>query len=104
MPPPGHHDIELIIGALHAHGITRLHGFGVKTGGLIRTGHLLASADSMAWSFAARHQPPLPGCETRHRTCANCPRYATRWYTRIRAALRTAFIQPPLFDLYGGDT
>jgi hypothetical protein len=96
--------IELIIGALHAHGITGLHGFGVKLHGLVRCGHLLASADSMAWSFAARHQPPLPGCELRHINCANCHRYATRWYTHVRASLdRTAYTQPPLFDLHGGD-
>ena len=49
---------ELILDALHARGLTRLHGFGIKIGGLIRCGHLLTSADSMAWSFAARHQPP----------------------------------------------
>lgn len=29
----------------------RLHGFGVKKRGLERYGHLLTSADSMAWSF-----------------------------------------------------
>jgi len=96
--------IELIIRSLRAHGITRLHGFGVKLHGLVHCGHLLASADSMAWSFAARHQPPLPGCELRHINCANCPRYAARWYARVRASLSTAaFTQPPLFDLYGGD-
>ena len=94
---------ELIIRALHAHGITALHGFGVKISGLIRCGHLLTSADSMAWSFAARRQPPLPGCGTRHRNCANCLRYATTWYTRVRAALATACTQPPLFELHGGD-
>ncbi len=31
-----------------------LHGFGCKTLGIARYGHLLASADSMAWSFNAR--------------------------------------------------
>jgi hypothetical protein len=95
---------ELIITGVRAHGIHRLHGFGVKIQGLIRCGHLLTSADSMAWSFAARHQPPLPGCETRHRNCANCHRYAARWYTRIRVSLTSiTYTQPPLFDLYGGD-
>ena len=97
---------ELILDALHARGLTRLHGFGIKIGGLIRCGHLLSSADSMAWSFAARHQPPMPGCETRHLNCANCPRYAARWSTHVRTTLtstRTGYAQPPLFDLYGGD-
>jgi hypothetical protein len=96
--------IDLIIRALHAHGITRLHGFGVKLHGLVNCGHLLTSADSMAWSFAARHQPPLPGCELRHINCANCLRYALNWYAKVCASLgRTAFIQPPLFDLCGGE-
>jgi hypothetical protein len=65
--------------ALHRHGITRLHGFGIKLAGLHRYGPLLASADSMAWSIAARRaQAPMPGC-TRHKNCANCLRYALRW-------------------------
>jgi hypothetical protein len=95
---------EAILTTLHARGLTRLHGFGIKIGGLYRCGHLLTSADSMAWSFAARHQPPLPDCRNKHRNCANCPRYAARWYTRIRASLTTpVYIQPPLFDCYGAD-
>ncbi len=97
--------IEFIITALHACGITALHGFGVKISGLTRCGPLLASADSLAWSYAARRQPPLPGCELRHINCANCPRYAARWYAHVRAQLTThAYTQPPLFILPGGDT
>lgn len=61
----------------------RLHGFGVKTDGLARYRHLLASADSMAWSFNARREAaPLPGC-TGHKNCANCLRYALAWRNRI---------------------
>ena len=56
----------------------RLHGFGIKTSGLGQYGHLLASADSMAWSYAARRAPALPGCHG-HRNCANCLTYATTW-------------------------
>jgi hypothetical protein len=96
--------IDLIIRALHAHGVTRLHGFGVKLHGLVNCGHLLTSADSMAWSFAARHQLPLPGCELRHINCANCLRYALTWYAKVCVSLgRTAFTQPSLFDLCGGE-
>jgi hypothetical protein len=96
--------IELIITALHAQGITALHGFGVKIAGLARCGPLLASADSLAWSYAARRQPPLPGCELRHLNCANCSRYAAAWYARVRAQLTAhAWAQPPLFTLPGGD-
>ena len=90
---------ETLLTALHARGITRLHGFGVKIGGLLRCGHLLTSADSMAWSFAARRQPPLPGCQTRHINCANCPGFAYQWYQRVSAALaRPRHTQLPLFS------
>jgi hypothetical protein len=55
----------------------RLHGFGVKRKGFRLIGHLLASADSMAWSFNARKNPPLPGCD--HASCRHCARFALRW-------------------------
>jgi hypothetical protein len=77
----------------------RLHGFGIKTGGLLRSGHRLASADSMAWSYNARRHPPLPGCA--HKSCANCPAWAARWRQRalIRlAAADAAGRQGDLFD------
>ncbi len=49
----------------------KLHGFGFKSLGLRRVSHLLASSDSMAWSFHARKNPQkrLAGCT--HKTCAN---------------------------------
>src|SRR5215211_5170043 len=75
-------EAEAIITALHERGVTRLHGFGIKVLGLRRYGHLLTSADSMAWSVAARRSVPLPGC-TAHRNCANCPRYAYRWRAEV---------------------
>ena len=59
----------------------RLHGFGVKLTGLALAASLLASSDSMAWSFTARRSDPLPGCE--HRSCANCLRYALLWRERV---------------------
>jgi hypothetical protein len=72
-----------IVMALRARGIHNLHGFGIKTLGLQRYGHLLASADSLAWSFdARREQRPLPGC-IGHKNCANCLRYALRWRDRL---------------------
>jgi hypothetical protein len=94
-------DTEQIITALHETGVTRLHGFGVKTLGLRRYGHLLASADSMAWSYAARRAGhPLPGCTT-HRNCANCRRYAYPWHTAVTTAVTAhpAHHQPALFTL-----
>ena len=59
-----------------------LHGFGVKLAGIESFGDALASADSMAWSFRARRDHPLPGCT--HKSCANCPRYALRWYEQVQ--------------------
>jgi len=71
-------EIAAIVTALSARGI-RLHGFGVKRGGLARVGHMLTSADSMAWSATARRSGiRLPGCLYRG-PCNNCPRYARQW-------------------------
>jgi hypothetical protein len=76
-------EAHAIIAALHARGVTRLHGFGVKTLGLLRYGHLLTSADSMAWSFDARRkQRPLCG-RAHAKNCANCLPYALAWRSRL---------------------
>src|SRR5574341_375403 len=64
----------------------RLHGFGVKRRGLARYADHLASADSLAWSVHARRRPALAGC-SRHRNCANCPRYALAWRAQVLADL-----------------
>lgn len=69
-----------ILTALRSVGVAQLHGFGFKKQGLRRFGHLLASADSLAWSFDARHSPLMPECVgDRHKNCANCPRFAMSW-------------------------
>jgi hypothetical protein len=67
----------------------KLHGFGFKSSGLVRAAPLLASADSMAWSFHARKQRiQLPGHT--HQTCANCMTYALQW----RGDLMTRLPEP----------
>jgi hypothetical protein len=76
-----------IINALHAVGVGHLHGFGIKILGLRRYGQRLASADSMAWSLAARHRPPLPSCT--HVTCANCATFALAWRDSVIASIPT---------------
>lgn len=76
---------ERFFNTIHDAGI-RAHGFGVKGDALLRVAHLLQSSDSMAWSYAARRQPPLPGC-TGHINCANCATYAMRWLDMIQAGL-----------------
>jgi hypothetical protein len=92
-------EIAVIVAVLVRRGL-RLHGFGVKTGGLHLYGHLLASADSMAWSYAARREPPLPGC-TGHQNCANCLTYATAWRRRVLARFAARGRQDSLFDDLG---
>jgi len=60
----------------------RLHAFGFKTLGLRRSSGYLRSADSMAWSMAARKaRAPLPSCS--HATCANCLRFALLWRSEL---------------------
>jgi hypothetical protein len=59
-----------------------MHGFGVKKAGIERYGHLLETADSMAWSFDARRSPRLPDCSG-HLNCANCLTYALRWRAEV---------------------
>ncbi|MGW1917997.1 deazapurine DNA modification protein DpdA family protein [Streptomyces massasporeus] len=73
-----------IVTAMAARGV-KLHGFGFKILGLERVGHLLASADSAAWSYHARRRPPVPGHT--HKNCANCIDYAMRWRTRVLASI-----------------
>lgn len=67
----------------------KLHGFGIKTSALPLIGHLLASADSMAWSRHVRHNHTrLPGC-THVGDCRNCYRYAVHWREKVLASLPT---------------
>lgn len=64
----------------------KIHAFGVKTQGLIKYQHLISSADSMAWSFQARHRPPLKNHQ--HKTCSNCISYAFLWRENLIQKLR----------------
>jgi len=73
----------------------RLHGFGVKASGLQRYAGALASADSLAWSYAARRSSPLPGCP--HKNCANCLRYALAWRARVVGLVEAKQAQGTLF-------
>lgn len=77
-------EAEEIVAHLASLGL-KLHGFGFKLDGLRRVAHHLASADSMAWSFAARYDVPLPGHAALHKNCANCLQYALNWRERVVA-------------------
>lgn len=85
---------NLIIRTLAGLGL-RLHGFGYKTQGLLAVQQHLESADSMAWSYAARHSPPLAECS--HQRCNNCPRYATQWRDRLLQLLNWSQAQQEMF-------
>lgn len=91
----GEESIAVILQSLQERGLN-LHGFGVKTQGLLLSVEFLTSADSLAWSFRARRDAAdrralgLPasryGC--RHGAdgdgaCANCPRFAVEWRTSL---------------------
>lgn len=84
-------EVEGLIRGLHGLRL-KLHGFGFKLQGLARVWPYLASSDSMAWSYAARRDPPLPGCSG-HTNCANCLRYALQWRGRVLSQAMTAPVQ-----------
>lgn len=58
----------------------RLHGFGVKLGGVVRLADELASSDSMAWSYAGRRAGSVCGTHTNE---AHCPVWAMAWRDRL---------------------
>lgn len=73
-------EAEEIIRKISQLGIN-LHGFGFKIVGLGKVSTYLKSSDSMAWSFAGRRSPPLPGHT--HKNCANCLEYALQWRDKL---------------------
>lgn len=77
--------VEIIVTNLH--GMTNLHGFGVKGGGFRRYGYLLASSDSTAWAYSGmlRHPNLHPDCTKS--SCAGCIEYALAWRRRILGKL-----------------
>jgi hypothetical protein len=78
-----------IIRSLWAQGIKSLHGFGFKVQGLRAVGALMASADSMAWSYRARRSEPLPSCA--HKNCANCFKFALQWREQVLSSIPDEF-------------
>ena len=85
---------ESIVAYLSQLGLS-LHAFGFKLTGLKTTGHLLKSADSMAWSYDARFAPPIEG--HKHQHCNNCMEWALRWREKaMRAIARSHAAQLPM--------
>lgn len=86
-------EIEEIIGLFYRRGL-KLHGFGVKMGGLNRYHFMLESADSMAWSLKARLDPSkrCSDCLKKPKdkwpkTCGNCTTYGVEWRRDILSGL-----------------
>ena len=79
-------EIACIVNELASTGL-RLHGFGMKSAGLARVGHLLTSADSMAWSTRGRmawQHDRVKMCGGSHvGSCANCRTWAMNWRNRV---------------------
>jgi hypothetical protein len=95
---------EGLIRELHGMGV-RVHGFGFKVEGLRRCARYLASADSLAWSFAGRrvwNAEKRRLCGGTHRGgCANCRPWAEQWRGNVLASIRTGqrrSVQRGLFD------
>ena len=83
----GTQEIDTIIRSVARHGI-RLHGFGVKAGGLVLSASILESADSAAWSYQARIRKfKMSGCHHQAKTCNNCLRWALEWRRRLLRSL-----------------
>lgn len=82
----GTHEGARVIRTVAAMGI-RVHAFGVKVDGLRLYGDVIASADSMAWSYVARKRKiRLQGCHhpRKAKTCSSCITWALEWHrTRI---------------------
>lgn len=79
-------EADAIIWDLFSRGL-KLHAFGFKLTGLKKSAHMLASADSMAWSYSARRSEPLLGCT--HKRCNNCMKYALLWRERALELIGT---------------
>jgi hypothetical protein len=76
-----------LLGSLKNDGL-KLHGFGIKLQGLRAASGSLESADSMAWSYNARRNPPREECS--HMNCANCLPFALEWRAKVTDVLEAA--------------
>lgn len=79
-------EAHTILSSLALGGV-KLHAFGFKVQGLVRSIGSLASSDSMSWSLAARRRPPILGHEGTHINCANCERFMLMWRIDLLARL-----------------
>jgi hypothetical protein len=80
--------VALIVDELRALGLSGLHGFGVKSDALALVAGQLSSADSQAWSSAARARREPCSEDSARRDCRNCMHYALEWVDQLRTAIR----------------
>lgn len=91
-------EAERIVRRIHAElPAAQLHVFGAKISGLARYADAVASADSMAWSYHARHRPAMAGHT--HTNCANCQTFAEAWYRDVASREIAPFIQSSWLDI-----
>jgi hypothetical protein len=91
-----------IIRTLHAAGLKRLHGFGVKGEVLSLVGPLLESVDSASWSMEIRMRADGPCPHGLVKWERNCPVAAQQWAVQQRRRAATAVVQealPLVFDM-----
>jgi len=74
---------------LHNDGL-KLHGFGIKTLGLMKYGFALTSSDSLAWSYSAMYADGKM-CHTEHnaKKCSNCMAWAELWADDVVLSIDT---------------
>lgn len=82
-----------VIATLAADGL-RLHALGYKLRGLALAKDHLVSSDSLAWSYNAQRNPPLPECS--HASCNSCLKFALRWRAKVMRLLGVD--EPPRED------
>lgn len=88
-------EIHTIVSVLASMGMN-LHGFGMKTVAVGQVGPLLVSADSEAWSYAARRR--IVHCDHGLTVwAANCPRCATDWREDVLDRLGSVQLALPIF-------
>lgn len=88
-------DVERIMRVFATRNL-RLHGFGVKIGGLSQYAEALSSSDSMAWSRRGRY---VRGCTPSHKTESNCLRFALNWHQRVQELVRCERMCAPEYPM-----
>jgi hypothetical protein len=80
-------ELPKILTALKTEGLNT-HAFGLSITGLSKVHNMIASSDSMVWSFVARKRRiKYSKCRQDHKICNNCLVYALSWRKQILSQL-----------------